>query len=200
MRAMPQLSHSTLPSSRWMSSTVFVAVDRQQPAAPGRRPSARRSANTGSSSRQRLRAEQRREVVADRVREHEVAVGETLHQRRRAEPVRAVVGEVRLAEHEQAGQVAHQVVVDPQPAHRVVDGGVDAHRHLVRVLVGDALVHLEEVAVALLDHVLAEALDRLGRSRGTRRSSAGRRRGRRRPRASSARDATSRGTRLPNAG
>ena len=77
------------------------------------------------------------------------------------EPVRAVVGEVRLAEHEQPGHVAHQVVVDPQPAHRVVDRGVDAHRHLVRVLAGDALVHLEQVAVALLDDVLAEPLDRL---------------------------------------
>ena len=81
------------------------------------------------------------------------------------------------------GHVAHQVVVDPEPAHRVVDRGVDPHRHAVRVLAGDALVHLEEVAVALLDHVVAEALRSPRRSRGTRRSSAGRRRARRRPRA-----------------
>ena len=64
---------------------------------------------------------------------------------------------------EQAGDRGHQVVVDPQPAHRVVDGGVDAHRHLVRVLVGDALVHLEEVAVALARSTsLAEPLDGVG--------------------------------------
>ena len=106
--------------------------------------------------RQRLGAEQRREVVADRVRQHEVAVGQALHERGRAEPVRAVVGEVRLAQHEQPGQVAHQVVVDPEPAHRVVDRGVDAHRQLVRILAGDAVVHLEEVAVALLDDVVPE--------------------------------------------
>ena len=68
-----------------------------------------------------------------------------------------MVGEVRLAEHVEAGHVAHQVVVDPEPTHRVVDGRVDAHRHHVRVLAGDALVHLDEVAVALLDHVLARA-------------------------------------------
>jgi len=92
--------------------------------------------------------------------QHEVAVGQALHERRRAEPVGSLVGEVRLAQHEQAGHVAHEVVVDPEPAHRVVDGRVDAHRHDVRVLVGDSFVHLEEVAVALLDHVLAEALDR----------------------------------------
>ena len=70
------------------------------------------------------------QVVADRVRDDEVAVGQPLHERAGAEPVRAVVGEVRLAEHVQAGHRAHQVVVHPQPAHRVVDRRVDAHRHL----------------------------------------------------------------------
>ena len=117
--------------------------------------------NAGSSVGTGVVPEQRREVVADRVRQHEVAVGEALHQRRRAEPVGAVIGEVRLAEHEQPGQVAHQVVVDPQPTHRVVDRRVDAHRDDVRVLAGDALVHLEEVAVALLDDRPPEPLDRL---------------------------------------
>ena len=73
-----------------------------------------------------------------------------------------MVGEVRLAEHVQARDRAHQVVVHPQPAHRVVDGRVDPHRHLVRVLVGDLLVHVEEVAVALADDVFAEPLDGVG--------------------------------------
>ena len=58
--------------------------------------------------------------------------------------------------------VRHQVVVDPQPAHRVVHGRVDPHRHLVRVLVGDPLVHLEEVAVLRLDGLAAEPLDGVG--------------------------------------
>ncbi len=57
------------------------------------------------------------------------------------------------------GMVRHQVVIHPQAAHGVVDGRVDAHRHLVRVLAGDALVHLEQVSVALLDDMLAEPLD-----------------------------------------
>ena len=74
------------------------------------------------------------EVVADRVGQDEVAVGQALHQRRRAEPVGAVVGEVGLAGDEQPGDRRLQVVVDPQPAHDVVHGGVDPHRHLVRVL------------------------------------------------------------------
>ena len=103
------------------------------------------------------------EVVAERVRDDEVAVGQPLHQRAGAEAVGAVIGEVRFAEHVQAGNVAHQVVVHPEAAHRVVDGGVDAHRHLVRILVGDLLVHLEQVAVLLLDRRRApSALDRVG--------------------------------------
>src|SRR5690606_25609636 len=58
------------------------------------------------------------------------------------------------------GDVGHQVVVDPQAAHRVVGGGVDAHRHFVGVLVGDPLVHLEQVPVAVGDDVGPHPLDR----------------------------------------
>ena len=111
----------------------------------------------GRDLRQRVAGE----VVADRVRDHEVAVGEPLHQRAGAEAVGAVVGEVRFAEHVQPGNRAHQVVVHPQPAHRVVDRRVDPHRHLVRILVGDLLVHVEQVAVLLLDHLGPEPLDRV---------------------------------------
>ena len=37
--------------------------------------------------------------------------------------------------------------------------GIDAHRDLVRILVGDALVHVEQVAVALCDRLLTKPLD-----------------------------------------
>ena len=47
----------------------------------------------------------RGQVVADRVGQDEVAVGQALHQRAGAEPVGAVVGEVGLADHEQARDV-----------------------------------------------------------------------------------------------
>jgi hypothetical protein len=40
-----------------------------------------------------------------------------------------------------------------------VYGGVDAHRLLVRIFAGDAVVHVEQVAVALLNYRSAEALD-----------------------------------------
>ena len=42
-----------------------------------------------------------------------------------------------------------------------MDGGVDAHRDLIGILGRDALVHLEQVAVARLDDLDAEALDRV---------------------------------------
>ena len=73
-----------------------------------------------------------------------------------------MVGEVRLAQHVQSLDGAHEVVVHPEPAHRVVHRRIDAHRTGVRVLVGDALVHLEEIAVALLDGLLAQPLDGVG--------------------------------------
>jgi hypothetical protein len=107
-------------------------------------------------------AEHRREVVPDRRRQDEVAVREPLHERRGAETVRAVVGEVRLADREEARDGRLQLVVDPQAAHRVVRRRVDAHRDVVGVLPGDALVHVEQVPVLLRDDVAAEPADRLG--------------------------------------
>ena len=96
--------------------------------------------------------------------------------------------------------VRHQVVVHPQAAHGVVDGGIDAHRHLVGIFAGDALVHVEQVAVALLDDVLAEALDGVAEIEDRRRGRFRRRRGLRRRPALALREATSRGTRLPKLG
>ena len=92
-----------------------------------------------------------------------------------------------------------RVVVDPEAAHRVVHGGVDAHRHLVGVLVGDLLVHLEQVAVLLRDGVLAEALDRVAEVEVD--AEAGLADAAPVVAASlAAREATSRGTRLPKLG
>ncbi len=73
-----------------------------------------------------------------------------------------MVGEVRLADGEQSRDRGLEVVVDPESAHRVVHGRVDAHRGLVRVLRGDLRVHVEEVAVLLLDLGAAHTLDGLG--------------------------------------
>ncbi len=70
-----------------------------------------------------------------------------------------MVGEVGLADREEAGHGGLEVVVDPEAAHRVVHGGVDPHRDLVRVLGGDPLVHVEEVAVLLLDRGPAHPRD-----------------------------------------
>src|ERR1035437_3024191 len=100
-----------------------------------------------------------RQIVADGVRQDEVAIGQALHQRARTQAVGPVIGEVRLTRDVEAGDGAHQVVIHPQPAHGVVNGGVDTHGHFVGILAGNALVHVEQVAVALLDDVLAQALD-----------------------------------------
>ena len=149
VRAMPHVVPHELARARGGSeSTVRLPLIAEQPVDARLRPAASASLNAGVVGRRPSAACVAGEVVADRVGDDEVAVGQALHQRAGAEAVGAVVGEVRLAEHEQAGDGAHQVVVHPQAAHRVVDGGVDAHRHLVRVLAGDPLVHVEQVAVA----------------------------------------------------
>src|SRR5699024_6854200 len=73
---------------------------------------------------------------------------------------RPVVGEVRLPDHEQAGDGGLQVLGDPEAAHRVVHRRANAHRHLAGVLPGDLLVHLEQAAVLRLDRLAAHPLDR----------------------------------------
>ena len=114
------------------------------------------------------------QVVADRVRQDEVAVGQALHQRAGAEPVGAVVGEVRLADHEQARGSSTAGRSRPTARPSCSDGRVDPHRHLVRVLAGDPLVHLEQVAVLAPRSVgAAQPLDGVARSRGRRRARRG---------------------------
>ena len=96
-----------------------------------------------------------------------------MHQCGGAETIGSVVGEVALADGEQARDGGLQLVVNPYAAHRVVDGREDHHRlvilHAVDLIgeltgeyVGNLLIHLEEVAVALHNLVEAEAVDRLG--------------------------------------
>jgi len=45
------------------------------------------------------------DVIRDRIGKDEVAIGQALHERARTEPVRAMVGEVRLSAREQPGDV-----------------------------------------------------------------------------------------------
>ena len=154
---MPQYSHSSLPSSRWKESTERVPLDSSSLLVICG--DVRLGFAHGGVGGIDLLEFVGGQIIADGVWQNEVAVGQALHERAGAQAVGAVVGEVRFADHVQAGDSGHQVVVHPQAAHGVVDGGVDAHRLLVRVFAGDALVHVEQVAVALLDDVLAEALD-----------------------------------------
>jgi len=73
-----------------------------------------------------------------------------------------VIGEVGFPEDEETGEIGHEVIIDPETAHRVVDGGVDAHGLLVGIFGGDLFVDFEEIAVALADGGFAEALDGIG--------------------------------------
>ena len=72
-----------------------------------------------------------------------------------------MIREVRFANHVKTFDAAHEIVVDPESAHRVMHCGVNAHRNLVRIFIGDALVHLEQIAVALANYILTKSFDRV---------------------------------------
>ena len=65
-----------------------------------------------------------------------------------------MVGEVSFPDSEEPRYGGHQFVVYPDTAHGVVDGGVDHHRSLIGVVVGDLLIHLEEVTITSLYDIL----------------------------------------------
>src|SRR2546430_1637356 len=94
--------------------------------------------------------------------EDEIAVRQSLHEGARAQAVRTLIGEVGLAGDEEPGNGGHQMIVDPEPAHRVVRRRIDPHGHAISVVARDALVDLEEVAVLLPDVVEAEPRDGVG--------------------------------------
>ena len=99
------------------------------------------------------------EIIRQCVGQDEITIGQSLHECAGAEPVRAVIGEIRFPDHIEAGKIAHQIVIDPQTAHRIMDGGINAHRHFICVLARDFLVNLEQVTVALADRLLAKPLN-----------------------------------------
>jgi hypothetical protein len=101
------------------------------------------------------------EIVWQRVGEHEIAVRQSLHECAGAETICAMIGKVRFADHMQAGDVAHQIIVHPQAPHCVMDRRVNAHRSMVGIVSGDFFVDIEEVAVTLADGVFTETLDRV---------------------------------------
>ena len=70
-----------------------------------------------------------------------------------------MVGEVGFADGVEARNRGLQVIVDPDTTHGIVDGRIDHHRLLPRGAGGDLLIHVEEVAVALSNALVTQALD-----------------------------------------
>ena len=110
---------------------------------------------------ERLCAQQRFQVVRHGHRQRPPAVDARRQQRVGAKAVGPVVGPAGLAADEKPWHVGHLVEVGPQPTHREVCTGPDAHGHLSWILAGRLVVHVQQVAVALIDHVDTEAGDRV---------------------------------------
>ena len=98
------------------------------------------------------------DIITHRVGQNKIAVRKPLHQRAGAQAIGAVIGEVRFADGKQPRNGAHQKIIHPQAAHGVVYGGVNPHGNFVRIFIGDALVHLEQIAIALANYIHAESL------------------------------------------
>src|SRR5258708_30953787 len=101
----------------------------------------------------------RGDVVRHGTRQNEIAIGETLHERTRAEPVGAVIGEVRFTTNKQSRDSRHQVVIHPEAAHSVMRSGIDPHRHGVRVLSRDPLIDVEQISVLIANCFQTKALN-----------------------------------------
>ncbi len=86
-----------------------------------------------------------------------------MHESTGTESVGAVIGKIRFTDYKQPGHIVHQVVIDPQAAHRVMNGGVDPHRHFVGVFAGDLFIDFEQISVALPDCMFSQPLDCVGK-------------------------------------
>ena len=73
-----------------------------------------------------------------------------------------MLGIVGFPQHEQPRDRTHQLVVNPESSHRVMGGGIDAHRRAIGIVAADPLVHGHQVAVAGGDDITAFAADRVG--------------------------------------
>ena|SRR5574344_662941 len=70
-----------------------------------------------------------------------------------------MVREVSLSDCIQTRDCGHEVVVNPDTTHCVVDSRINHHRLLVWVGVGNLLIHLEEVTITLTDLILSETVN-----------------------------------------
>ena len=86
-----------------------------------------------------------------------------MHQRAGSEPVGAVIGKICFTDHKQTGHIAHQVVIDPETAHRVMDGGINSHRHFVGIFAGDLFIDFEQISVAFANRIFAQTFNCIGK-------------------------------------
>ena len=91
--------------------------------------------------------------VGDHLRPGDHAAVDAADERVGAEAVGAVVLVVDLTDGKQSRDVGHLVVIDPQPAHRVVHGREDQHRRLARIFAGELFVDLDDAFHAMRDLV-----------------------------------------------
>ena len=112
------------------------------------------------------------QVVLDGIRQYKVTISQTLHQCRSTQSVCTMVREVSLTNSKQTLYAGLQLVVNPDTTHSIVDSRINHHwviilnsidfiSHLARINVGDFLIHIKQVAIALTNHVNTQTTNSL---------------------------------------
>src|SRR6185437_4339406 len=91
--------------------------------------------------------------MTDRIRQDKIAVGKPLHERAGSEPIGTVIREVRFTDHEESWNGTHEIVIYPEPSHRIVRRRVNSHGCMAGIFPCDPLIHVEKVPITLADHV-----------------------------------------------
>src|SRR5258708_1203249 len=74
-----------------------------------------------------------------------------------------MIAEIGFTQNEKARNIAHELIIDPQAAHGVMDRRVNAHRRFIGIFPRDLFIHLKEVAIAAFNSLKTKALDGVGK-------------------------------------
>ena len=98
------------------------------------------------------------QIISDGVWQNKITICQALHQCRGTKSVGTMVRKVGLPYRKATWYCCHQVVINPNTSHGVVNSWVDHHRGFVRVLIDNFFIHLKQVAIFCFDDLFAKFL------------------------------------------
>ena len=108
-----------------------------------------------------LLAKLRGEIVAKGVGNHEITIGQTLHEGAGSQAVRSVIREISLSCRKQAWNGGHKVVINPEATHGVMRRWINTHRPLIGIFARYVVIHIEQVAVSSFNRIKPQPFNRI---------------------------------------